>query len=344
MRNEIERQTEIEIKQKNLETDIRSLEIDRENEFARLDQEEQIAKRRAQQKADVMKEESERYRESEQAQLKAQESVKKLKIEQQRSIETSRIENEEKTQTREIEKRKALQMEEHDRDLAVTEKLVLVLKANEVKEQARAQTEMASEQVGSAREIEIAQRKKTLHLIRAQQEGESEAIHITTVAKAEKEASQEREQAEKFTSLATQLRYEVDAAGKLLLNDAENQRSDASRQSDLKMRIAENLDSIIREAVRPMENIDGIKIYEVNGLPGIGGRGDFDAGAGGSGGNGTGGNLSDSVVNSALRYRAQVPFVDNLLNEIGMSSGEIGNIKNILGDYNTTSDSSDKAS
>jgi len=344
LRNEIERQTEIEIKQKNLETDIRSLEIDRENEFARLDQEEQIAKRRAQQKADVMKEESERYRESEQAQLKAQESVKKLKIEQQRSIETSRIENEEKTQTREIEKRKALQMEEHDRDLAVTEKLVLVLKANEVKEQARAQTEMASEQVGSAREIEIAQRKKTLHLIRAQQEGESEAIHITTVAKAEKEASQEREQAEKFTSLATQLRYEVDAAGKLLLNDAENQRSDASRQSDLKMRIAENLDSIIREAVRPMENIDGIKIYEVNGLPGIGGRGDFDAGAGGSGGNGTGGNLSDSVVNSALRYRAQVPFVDNLLNEIGMSSGEIGNIKNILGDYNTTSDSSDKAS
>jgi uncharacterized membrane protein YqiK len=238
-----------------------------------------------------------------------------------------------------------LQIEEHDRDLAVTEKMVLVLKANELKEQARAQTEMASEQVGSAREIEIAQRKKTLHLIRAEQEGESEAIHITTVARAEKEASQEREQAEKFTSLATQLRYEVDAAGKLLLNDAENQRSDASRQSDLKMRIAENLDSIIREAVRPMENIDGIKIYEVNGLPGIGGG--FDVGNGGSGssgGNGAGGNLSDAVVNSALRYRAQVPFVDNLLNEIGMSSGEIGNIKNILGDYNTTSDASDKAS
>ena len=345
LRNEIERQTEIEIKQKNLEADIRSLEIDRENEFARLDQEEQIAKRRAQQKADVMKEESERYRESEQAQLKAQESVKKLKIEQQRSIETSRIENEQKTQTREIEKRKTLQIEEHDRDLAVTEKMVLVLKANELKEQARAQTEMASEQVGSAREIEIAQRKKTLHLIRAEQEGESEAIHITTVARAEKEASQEREQAEKFTSLATQLRYEVDAAGKLLLNDAENQRSDASRQSDLKMRIAENLESIIREAVRPMENIDGIKIYEVNGLPGIGGgQGDFNAGSGGSGGNGTGGNLSDSVVNSALRYRAQVPFVDNLLNEIGMSSSEIGNIKNILGDYNKAPDASDKSS
>jgi uncharacterized membrane protein YqiK len=195
--------------------------------------------------------------------------------------------------------------------------------------------------VASAREIEIAQRNKTLHLIQAEQSGQSEAIQITTIAKAEKEASQEREQAEKYTSLATQLRYEVDAAGKLLLNEAENQRSDASRQSDLKMQLAKNLDSIIREAVKPMENIDGIKIYEVNGFPGAGGGGqgsDFDGGSGG------GGNLSDNVVNSALRYRAQMPFVDNLLNEIGMSSGEIGNIKNILGDYNGPSVSSDKAS
>jgi uncharacterized membrane protein YqiK len=128
----------------------------------------------------------------------------------------------------------------------------------------------------------------------------------------------------------------VDAAGQLLLNEAENQRSDASRDSDLKMQLAKNLDSIIREAVKPMENIDGIKIYEVNGLPGA--NGGFSGGNSGgtdsgfSGGNG-GGNLADSVVNSALRYRAQVPFVDNLLNEIGMSPNEIGNIKNILGDY-----------
>jgi hypothetical protein len=36
------------------------------------------------------------------------------------------------------------------------------------------------------------------------------------------------------------------------------------------------------------------------------------------------------VVNSALRYRAHVPFVDSLLQEIGMSPGEISNISNIL--------------
>ena len=44
-----------------------------------------------------------------------------------------------------------------------------------------------------------------------------------------------------------------------MLNEAENARSDESRQSDLRMELARNLDSIIREAVKPMENIDDIK-------------------------------------------------------------------------------------
>jgi hypothetical protein len=62
------------------------------------------------------------------------------------------------------------------------------------------------------------------------------------------------------------------------------------------------------------------------------------AGNGGGGGSRdgdgpTGGSLADNVVNSALRYRAQMPFVDNLLQEIGMSPGEISNISNILGGY-----------
>jgi uncharacterized membrane protein YqiK len=335
LRNDAERQTEIDIKQKDLETQIQALEIDKEHEFARLVQEEEVAKRRAKQKADVVKDQSERYHESEQAQLKAEESVKKLKIEQQRSIEITRIENEEKTKTREISKRKQLEIEEHDRELAVTEKTVQVLKANEEKEQVRAQTATAEEQVSTAREVEVAERHKKLKLIDAAKEGQSQAIKITTIATAEKEAAE-------YSALADKLRYEVDAVGRLSLNEAENARSDESRESALRMQLAENLDSIIREAVKPMENIDGIKIYEVNGMPGFNGS-SASAGGNGNGGGGLGpvngdlggsqASLSDSIVNSALRYRAQMPFVDNLLNEIGMSPSEIGNITNILGDY-----------
>ena len=342
LRNDIERQTEIDIKEKNLETEIKKLDIEKENEFARLQQQEEIAVRSAKQKANVVKEESERYYESEQAQLISEENVKKLKIEQQRSIETTRIENEEKTMVREIEKRKQLEIEERERELAVTEKDKLVLNADVEVELARAKAAEAEEKVISARNVEIAERKKTVELISAAQQAEREAIQLTVLANAEKEASQDREQAEQYTSLASKLRYEVDAAGKQLLNEAENMRSDASRRSALRMQLASNLDSIIRESVKPMQNIDAIKILDVNGLPGFSdghSRGNGrDSGGSGESGSPTssnsasvsGGSLADNVVNSALRYRAHVPFVDSLLQEIGMSPGEISNISNIL--------------
>ena len=342
LRNDIERQTEIDIKEKNLEAEIKKLDIEKENEFARLQQQEEIAVRSAKQKANVVKEESERYYESEQAQLISEENVKKLKIEQQRSIETTRIENEEKTMVREIEKRKQLEIEERERELAVTEKDKLVLNADVEVELARAKAAEAEEKVISARNVEIAERKKTVELISAAQQAEREAIQLTVLANAEKEASQDREQAEQYTSLASKLRYEVDAAGKQLLNEAENMRSDASRRSALRMQLASNLDSIIRESVKPMQNIDAIKILDVNGLPGFSdghSRGNGrDSGGSGESGSPTssdsasvsGRNLADNVVNSALRYRAHVPFVDSLLQEIGMSPGEISNISNIL--------------
>ena len=331
LRNEIERQTEIDIKEKNLEAEIRTLEIKKENEFARLKQEEEISSQRAKQKAEVLKVESDRYVEAEQAQIKAQEEVKKLEIEQQRIIEITRIENDQQAQASEIQKRKNLEIEEKNRELEVIAKTVEVLNAVESKEQARAEVVVAEEQVLSAQEVEIAERNKKLQLINAEKEGESEAIQITTRARAEKEAAQEKEQAEKHTSLANKLRYEIDAAGKLMLNEAENARSDESRQSDLRMELARNLDSIIREAVKPMENIDDIKIYELNGMPGFNSNSanpDFV----GPNPNG-GGGLPENVVNAAMRYRAQVPFIDHLLDEIGMSPNEIGNIKNLLGDY-----------
>ena len=70
-----------------------------------------------------------------------------------------------------------------------------------------------------------------------------------------------------------------------------------------------------------MANIGDIKIVDVNGLPGFSGT----SGSGGSGesvtagGSGRSGNLADSVVSSALRYRAHQPFLDSLLKEIGMN-------------------------
>jgi uncharacterized membrane protein YqiK len=84
--------------------------------------------------------------------------------------------------------------------------------------------------------------------------------------------------------------------------------------SALRMKLVEKAEAIIRESVRPMERIEGIKILHVDGLGGSGGSNGVDAG---------GGNFADGVVNSALRFRAQAPLVDQLLREIGIEGGDI---------------------
>ena len=143
---------------------------------------------------------------------------------------------------------------------------------------------VAEEQVQSAQDVEVAERDKKLQLINAEKEGESEAIQITTLARAEKEAAQEREQAEKYATLASKLRYEVDASGRL--DCLMKLRMLAVMRIDkvtLGWSWQRNLDSIIREAVKPMENIDDIKIYELNGMPGFNSNSSNNANFEGSG-------------------------------------------------------------
>ena len=104
------------------------------------------------------------------------------------------------------------------------------------------------------------------------------------------------------------------------MNEAQNLLSPEARTSAMRMRLIDKMEGIIRESARPMERIESIKILQVDGLGGGGGhRGDDD-------GSGSGGGFADSVVNSALRYRAQAPLVDQLLREIGVEGGDVGKL------------------
>ena len=189
-----------------------------------------------------------------------------------------------------------------------------VLKSKAEEENSRARAIEAEEKANSARYVEKAQGIKKVDV-------------ITAASKAEQD---------RHATMAAKLRYEIDAAGKEALYSAENLRSDASRRSALRLKLADKIESIIRESVKPMANIGDIKIVDVNGLPGFSGTsstGGSGEASDGTGGSARSGNLADNVVSSALRYRAHQPFLDSLLKEIGMAPGEISNIRNILGDY-----------
>jgi uncharacterized membrane protein YqiK len=119
--------------------------------------------------------------------------------------------------------------------------------------------------------------------------------------------------------MAAKIRHEVEAEGLTLMNKAANLLTPEARQSAMRRQLIDKMEGIIRESVKPMERIEGIRILHVDGLGGAGGGGN-----GNGMGNAGGGNMADSVVNSALRFRAQAPLIDQLLREIGVQGGDIG--------------------
>jgi len=312
--NELEKNAAFEIRQKDLDTEVKILNLDKESEYARLEKQRQVDIKRAQEKASIIKEQSERQKDAEEAQIISEQEIKNAKIAQQRNIDSHRIESEREVRLLDIEKAKRLSIEEHQKNLEVINKSKQVLKSKAEEEATRARAIEAEEKANSARYVEKAQGIKKVDV-------------ITAASKAEQD---------RFATMAAKLRYEIDATGKEALNAAENLRSDASRRSALRLKLAEKIEGIIRESVKPMANIGDIKIVDVNGLPGFSGTSGSGGGSGESlaaGGSGRSGNLADNVVSSALRYRAHQPFLDSLLKEIGMAPGEISNIRNILGDY-----------
>ncbi len=329
-RNDVEQDTLIAIRNKNLEAEKLGLDIDRESEYARLSQQREVEIARARQRAEVSTERAQREQAAEGAQIQAKQIIDEARIRSEQSIEQERIGKERAIQSLEIERRMAVELAEQQRAIAVARESEAQSVAQAAADTARATAVAAEEKVFTAREVEMAERKKTIDLIGARQEAEREALRLTTAAHAEMQASTDRgtairaqaeaeADADKIKSMAMRLRAEIEAEGLQLMNAAHNMLSPEARMSALRMRLVEKAEGIIRESVKPMERIEGIKILHVDGLGGSGG------GGGGDGLNGNG-NFADGIVNSALRFRAQAPLVDQLLREIGIEGGDIQNL------------------
>ena len=328
IRNDIEQDTMIQVRNKNLETERQALDIDRELEYARLAQEREIEMQRASQRAEVARQRAEKEQEAERAQIGAREAVDRARIASERAVEEERILKESEVQQLEIGRRQAVELAEQQRAIAVAEQSKAQSDAQAVADLARAKAVAEEERVFTARETEMAERRKRIELIGAEQEAERDALRLRIGAEAEKAAAGDRgaavraeaeayADAERVRAMAARIRNEVEAEGTRLMNEAQNLLSPEARLSAMRIRLIDKLEGIIRESVKPMERIEGIKILQVDGLGG---------GGGGRGDGRDGGSFADNLVNSALRFRAQAPLVDQLLREIGVDSGDVGKV------------------
>lgn len=329
-RNDVEQDTLVAIRNKNLEAEKLSLEIDREGEYARLAQQREVEVARVRQRAELATERAEREQQAETVQISAKQAIEAARIRSEQSLEEERIAKEKALQAAEILRRQAMDLAEQQRAIAVARESKSQSEAQAAAETARAAAVEAEEKVFTVREKEVAERRKVIELIKAAEAAEREALRVTRAAEAEKLASADRgeatrlqaladAEAEKTRALAIKVRSEVEAEGLRLMNEAHNVLTPEARTSALRLKVVDKAEGIIRESVKPMERIEGIKILQVDGLVGGGGVAPIATQPG---------NFADGVVNSALRFRAQAPIVDQLLREIGIQGGgaDIGGV------------------
>ena len=163
------------------------------------------------------------------------------------------------------------------------------------------------------------EREKAVALIKSQRIAEEKSIAITLAAAAEKTAAFDLGKAKEILANAEALSKRVkllaEAEGIKKLNEASNILKSEQIAMKVKLDIIQKLPEIIKESVKPIENIDGIKIIDVNGLG-------INSGSNNTSGNTSSSNSNDDIVNrvvtGAMKYKTQAPILEQLIKDVGL--------------------------
>ncbi|MEO6280034.1 flotillin domain-containing protein [Roseateles sp.] len=338
-RNDVEQDTEVQVRTKNLEASRMKLTIEKDQEFASLTQKREIEMARAEQSAQIASQQAERHREAETVKIEAERQVGQRRIEAEREIKAAEIEKTLVIQTREIEQerqtemkraeqRKQVEIARQDTQIAIATKSREQSEADAAANMARAEAVKAEETVNTARQVAVAERDKAIQLIEASKDAEQNAIAVKVSASAEKEAAIDRAEALTIEAKAKQAAAIAEAEGRRAINEALNTLSAAQVELQVRTQLLQQLPAILAEAVKPMEKIESIRIVQVSGMPG-GQNGGADGG-----GASAGATFPEQVMNSALQYQVAKPLVDAVMHDAGLSNqgitGLAHNLANML--------------
>lgn len=333
-RNDVEQDTEVQVRAKNLEAERQKLDIAKQQEFATLEQQQQIANAKAVQVSDIAKNEAERQREAEEVRINADQVVKSRRIEAERTVNSAeidktltvqkkQIEADRQTRVMQAEQRQAVEMANQDATIAIAKKSEEQSQANTAANTALAEAARSEELVKTARDTVVAERQKSIQLIDAAREAEQQAIAVKVKAQAEREAAENRAAAVRTEADARKAAALAEAEGIAAINEAKNRLGAAQIDLTVRMQLIAALPDIIAQAAKPMEKIDSIRLFQVNGLPGAlagGGGGEQTSGAS------AGGSLPEQVMNSALQYQVAKPIVDAIMKDAGLDNPTLSGI------------------
>ena len=275
------------------EVELAKLAADQTLEQSRIEQDKVLDTARIERDRLIRGEQIAQRQAVEEAEISAKEEVERARMASDRVLDEVRITKDRELKRLEVEREMVLELAEIERQINILNKQSEEASTRTETENARARAVEAEEQVKTVREKEIAERIAAVDRLIAQKDADTMLI----AAEAEKVSAT------------------VAAEAQRLRNEAENILSPDARAGLLRSKLIERLEGIVRETVKPIENIDGIKILHVEGMGGMSDRSRSP---------------TDEVIESALRYRAQAPLIDEMMKEIGVSGSNVTGMGDIF--------------
>lgn len=331
--NDIQQDNRVQIEKRNLEAEKQSLEIKKDQEEASLQQQQVLAFKRAEQKAEIAKQAEMKEQEERQAQIAKERAVETAEIEKAKELEARQIDKQRSLEQARIQQLKDIEVAEQDKKIAVAKKSEEESAARATAAEAEKLRVEKEEAVVTARQIADAERRKQIEVIDATKEAEREAVSIRVQAQATKSAATDsaeailteakaESEAKILAAKADEKVMAVEAEGKRALYEAENSLRNEQIELQKALAILKVLPEIVENAVKPLENIEGIKILQgYNGAVAGGNTENSAAGAQG---------IAEQVTKAALNYRANAPVVDALLKEVGLVDAESGSLSDLV--------------
>jgi len=312
-RAEIEAQADVAVRRSAMEAELMKMEIERDQESARIARQQEIETLRAAQESEIAQRRADAQREIERARIAQEEAISAAEIARERTLRAAEI-----TRDRELE------VAEQERQIVVAQKSEMESHARASADRARAEAAQAAEAITTARAVAEAERAKQIAIIDAMREAEREATRIRLAAQAERAAAEDRAEAlrEEARAEADALTIRAEAKKADLLAEAEGRTALAAAENALSTSIVEMrtelarleaLPRIVAEMVRPAEKIDSIRIHHVTGLGG---------GAGATGAGGSDKPPVNQALDSIMGMAVQLPALRKLGEDLGLSLGQ----------------------
>src|SRR5262249_40045292 len=142
--------------------------------------------------------------------------------------------------------------------------------ATKATSEAEAAAAVAQEAIATAREVALSEREHKIGISRAERIAQEKAIATKLAAEAERVSSADIAKAKEIIAAADaaaeRIKLLAEAEGRRQINEAANVLSDSQVTMQLKLAVVQSLPNIIRESVKPIENIEGIKIIDIAGI------------------------------------------------------------------------------